>query len=77
MGTTVERRDDIKEAHLSIDHQDNSGMGTAFVVGHEGVTKICQGAENGEYCEIPYIQIWCGEKKIFEAVKHRWARIHY
>ena len=77
MGTTVDRRDDIKEAYLSADPQDNTIPTLSFVVGVNGVTMITQGAENGEYCEIPYIRVWRDDVLAFEAAKHRFARIYY
>lgn len=46
-------------------------------VGSNGITRIEEYQENGEYCHIPYIRIWRCDQKVAEMCKHKLDAIFF
>jgi hypothetical protein len=48
-----------------------------FIVGRGGVTFIGETQENSEYCLIPWIEVWDGEKIVARFNQHKVEHILY
>lgn len=49
----------------------------AYRVGKDGVTAIVPILKNGEYCELPYVQVWKGEKLYAEFGQHKCEGVYF
>jgi len=56
---------------------DQHGNPLDYVVGRQGVTAIKQTERNGEYCTIPYVEIWAGNDLLAVMCQHKLSFIQY
>ena len=56
---------------------DHHGNPESWVVGQAGVTRIERFEKPGEYCGLPWVRIWAGDKPIAEFYEHRLAGIYF
>ena len=49
---------------------DENGNPLDYIVG-KNCSRIESYLENGEYCGIPYIRVWDGDKRIIEFCQHK------
>lgn len=56
---------------------DPSGNPADYRVGAHGVTKITETGRNGEYCYIPYVEVWMGDDVVLEACMHKCSFVEY
>lgn len=50
---------------------DQHGNPIEYLVGRGGVTRIEACTKPGEYCYIPYVRVWAGDKAIGEFCQHK------
>lgn len=48
-----------------------------FTVGKGGITELREVEENGEYCTIPWIEVWHGERLLARFNQHKLEHIFY
>lgn len=41
------------------------------------VTEICIVGKNGMYCDIPYVQVWCGDRLHAEFCQHNVQAVYF
>lgn len=56
---------------------DSHGNPLDYIVGKQGVTAILSTVRNGEYCTIPYIEVWAGPDLILTACEHKCSFVEY
>ena len=61
----------------SIAYISTEGNPDSFHVGSYNVTEIREVEENGEYCMIPWVEVWAGEKLIARFNQHKLEHIFY
>jgi hypothetical protein len=63
---------DVKETIISVQLPcDHRGNPMDFIVGRNGVTRIEACEKNGEYCMIPYVRVWKGDRCVAEFSQHK------
>lgn len=48
-----------------------------FSIGVNGITEIRETEENGEFCTIPWVEVWAGEKIVARFNQHKLENIFY
>jgi len=65
----------ISSVDLTYDNE--FGPGQSWTVGRNEITKIILTDKPGEYCAIPYIQVWKGDFLFAETCQHKIACIYF
>ena len=56
---------------------DSQGYPRFHIVGQAGITAIKEVEESGEFCYIPWIEVWAGETLVARFCQHKLERIAY